>query len=376
MTEAAAPRGDEGNPILERETELLAIERALNGLCGASDDPSAARRGGVLAFAGPAGLGKTALVNQLRHRAARRGCTVLFARGGEYEKQVPFRVMRLLIQPMFAAMSQDQCRELLGTWYPIVAPALGLDAPTGAVDPDPQGVLEGLDWAVTRLAVRHDRPLAIVLDDAHWADGESLKWLTAFAARAEELGVLLVVASRPGELPVDATALRELTERHGTRPHELTPLTSGAVTDLARQTLGQDGDDLFCRELWAITAGNPFEVVELLQKSKERGLKAHEDSIPELRDLASAVKGSGLAERLNQFDTPTIQAAWAAAVLGSSGIPVDLIGPVSSIGDARAAEAIAELQDARILTVLTNIKGERVVEFNHPLIANAVYGSI
>ncbi|WP_236242593.1 AAA family ATPase [Streptomyces sp. CC228A] len=375
MTEAMAPRGS-GEPLLERESELLAIQRALDALCGTRADGTPARRGGLLAFTGPAGAGKTTLVNEVRHRAAERGCTVLFARGGEQEKQVPFRVMRHLVQPLLAPMGEAECREVLGNWYTIVAPAIGLDAPTGDDYPDPQGVRDGLDWVVTRLAVRHDRPLVLVLDDAHWADSESLAWLTAFAARAEELAMLIVVACRPDDILPDAAALQDLTERHAARPHELAPLTSGAVAMLVRSVLGEDADEVFCRELWAITAGSPFEVVELLQKSKERGLKAHEDALVQLRDLASAVKGSGLIDRLEQFGPSTVRVAWAAAVLGSSGIPMKLLGTVSAFGEAQAAAAVAELEGARLLTAVTSIHRERVVEFNHPLIANAVYGAM
>ncbi|GHG09148.1 hypothetical protein ACFFSH_14000 [Streptomyces filamentosus] len=42
-------------------------------------------RGGVLAYAAPAGLGKTTLLAEIRRRAAARGCTVLSARGGDQE---------------------------------------------------------------------------------------------------------------------------------------------------------------------------------------------------------------------------------------------------------------------------------------------------
>ncbi|WP_432135312.1 ATP-binding protein [Streptomyces sp. bgisy154] len=376
MTDAVAPRGSEGHPLLERESELIAVRNALDGLCGVQGDEPKSRRGGVLAFAGPAGVGKTTVVNQLRRQAADRGCTVLFARGGEQETQVPFRVMRQLIRPLFALMEETEYRDLLGNWYPIVAPAIGLDAPAGDTHPDPQGVRDGLDWVVTRLSVRHGRPLVMVLDDAQWADAESLAWLTAFADRAEELAMLIVVACRPDDVTPAAPMLQELTERHGTRPHELAALTLGAVASIVRRILGEDADEIFCREVWAITGGSPFEVVELLQKSKELGLRAHEDGITRLRDLASAVKGSGIVERLLQFRPSTVNVAWAAAILGSSGIPVNLLGTVSSFGEVQAREAVKELREARILTVLTNIKREEVVEFNHPLISNAVYGAI
>ncbi|MFP3989864.1 AAA family ATPase [Streptomyces sp. E11-3] len=361
-------------PVLERESELRAIHGALDDLCGTSADGAGTRHGGVLTFAAPAGLGKTTLINELRREAADRGCTVLSARGGEQERQVPFHVVRQLVQPSLAAMGESERRDVLGHWYGIVAPAIGLTGPLDNSAPDPQGVRDGLDWVVTHLSVR-SAPVLLVLDDAHWADAESMTWLAAFAARAEELAMLIVVAHRPDELLADVGALQDLAERHGARPHQLSPLTTGAVARLVRDVLGGEADDTFCRECWAITGGNPFEVVELVEKGRERGLKPLVENIPQLRDLASAVKGSGLVERLEHLGTSTVRLAWAAAVLGS-GNSTAVVGSVAALGEAQTADAIARLHEARILTSLPHVRREEVVEFFHPLVATAVYRSI
>ncbi|MFD3682460.1 ATP-binding protein [Streptomyces sp. NPDC058613] len=375
MSHVTEPRGGASQPLLEREVEILAFHRAVDDLFGAADRTVATRRGGVLTFAGSPGIGKTTLLAEARRHAAERGCTVLFARGGEQERQVPFHVMRQLIQPTFAAMSEDERRDVLGTWHSIVAPALGLTAaPEGPTAPDPQGVRDGLDWVVTHLTVR-SAPVVMVLDDAHWADAESLSWLTAFAARAEELAMLIMVACRPDEIPADAASLRALMGRQGTRPHELASLTTGAVARIVRDTLGESADDMFCRECWAITGGNPFEVVELAMKGRDRGLKPHQDNIPQLRDLASDVKGSGLIDRIEQLGPSTVRLAWAAAVLGTA-VPTGIVGSVAALGEAQAAQAIDQLRTARVLTVLTGLRRKEVVDFFHPLIATAVYRSI
>ncbi|MBT2439576.1 AAA family ATPase [Streptomyces sp. ISL-36] len=375
MSQVGEARMWASQPLLERESEILAIHRAVDDLCGTSVAGTVTRRGGVMTFAGSAGIGKTTLLAEARRHAAERGCTVLFARGGEQEKQVPFHVMRQLIQPRFVAMSEEARRDVLGNWYSIVAPALGLTAaPTGRTAPDPQGVRDGLDWVVTHLAVRN-APVVLVLDDAHWADAESLAWLTAFAARAEELAMLIMVACRPDEIPADAASLRALMGRQGARPHELAPLSTSAVARIVREALDENADDVFCRECWAITGGNPFEVVELAMKGRDQGLKPHQDSIPQLRDLASAVKGSGLIQRLEQLGPSTLRFAWAAAVLGTA-VPTGIVGGVAALGEAQTTEAIDQLRAARILTVLTSVRRQEVVEFFHPLVATAVYRSI
>lgn len=376
MLFVAEPRGWASQPPLERESEILAIHHAVDSIRSAPGSGAAVRRGGVLTFAGSAGIGKTTLLAEVRRYAAAQGCIVLFARGGEQERQVPFHVMRQLIQPTFAAMNEDERRDVLGNWHAIVAPALGLTAAPGggATAPDPQGVRDGLDWVVTHLTVR-SAPVVLILDDAHWADAESLAWLTSFAARAEELAMLIVVACRPDEIPASAGALRSLMGRQGTRPHELAPLSTAAVASIVRDALGESADDVFCRECWAITGGNPFEVVELAMKGRDRGLGPHQENIPQLRDLASAVKGSGLIDRLEQLGPSTVRLAWAAAVLGT-GVPTAIVGGVAALGEAQTTEAIDQLRAARILTVLTSVRRQEVVEFFHPLIATAVYRSI
>ncbi|MFF7883927.1 ATP-binding protein [Streptomyces sp. NPDC020794] len=357
--------------LFEREGELAAAEEALNELTGLREDGTEAPerpRGALLAFAGRAGIGKTTLLAEVRRRAAARGCTVLSARGGDQEQGVAFHVARQLLQPQFAGSPEAEVRAQLGSWYAIVGPALGLCAPSEGAAPDQQGLRDGLDWVLTHLAVQR-APMVLVLDDAHWADPESLSWLAAFAPRAEELPLLLTVAYRPDELPDHAEAFRGLPGRAGQRPLDLEPLSAAAVAGLVREDLGTGADDVFCRECWAVTAGNPFEAVELTAKVRDRGLVPTEEGAHLLRDLAAAVKGSGLIARLERLGTSTVRFAWACAVLGTE-IPPTLAAAVAGLGSEEAADAADALRGARILA------GADTLEFVHPLIATAVYRAI
>jgi tetratricopeptide (TPR) repeat protein len=349
--------------LLEREAELAASDDALEDLT----DPHRRPRGGLLAFAGGAGLGKTTLLTEVRARAADRGCTVLSARGGDQEQQVAFHVARQLLQPVLAGSTEPELRSALGSWYGIVGPALGLCIAEGAA-PDPQGLRDGLDWVLTHVVVQH-APVVLVLDDAHWADPQSLNWLAAFAPRADELALLVVVAYRPDELPPGAEAFRGLPGRAGHRPIGLEPLTECAIGRLVRDLVGEHADDPFCRECWAVTAGNPFEAVELAAKVRDRGLAPQSASAHLLRDLAAAVKGSGLNARLERLGPSTVRLAWAAAVLGTQ-TPPALAAAVAGLGSREADDCADRLREARILT------GSHTLEFVHPLIATAVYRAI
>ncbi|MFC8509657.1 ATP-binding protein [Streptomyces sp. NPDC057411] len=399
----AVPTGRSGGPgfgLFEREAELAAAEEALTLLTGqdetdqaagppalrlvhggrpAPDAPGtparrAAARGGVLAFAAPAGLGKTTLLAEVRRRAAAKGCTVLSARGGDQEQRVAFHVARQLLQPQLAAASRAELTERLGSWYDIVGPALGLCTAADGAPPDPQGLRDGLDWVLTHLAVRR-APLVVVLDDAHWADPESLGWLSAFAPRAEDLPMLLVVAYRPDELPESGAEFTG--RRSGRRPLGLEPLTTDAIARLVRDQVGAHADDAFCRECWAVTSGNPFEAVELAARVRDRGLEPTADRAPALRDLAAAVKGSGLIAQIERLGTATVRLAWACAVLGTE-ISPQLAGAVAGLGGEEVGRCARQLRDARVLAPADPDAepGADTLEFVHPLIATAVYDAI
>ncbi|WP_229848272.1 ATP-binding protein [Streptomyces melanogenes] len=333
--------------LFERENELLLLEGMLDDLCGAgAEGDTGASSGGLLAVSGAAGLGKTSLLAEVRREAVARGCTLLTARGGEQEQGVAFHVVRQLVQPVLAAAGESEHRRILGTWYDIVAPAVGLVALPGG-SPDPQGVRDGLDWLVTRFAVEHT-PVVLIVDDAHWADDESLTWLSSFALRAAELPILIVVAYRPEELPAQASEFRRLAERHGSRPVTLAPLSPHGVGRLVHEVLQNGADDLFSRECWALTGGNPFEAVELIAKIRERNIKPHYANAAELRELASLARGSGLVERLERLGPSPVRLAWAVAILGTAVDP-HMASSVGGLGVEESADAIQRLREARIL---------------------------
>ncbi|MDQ0939049.1 tetratricopeptide (TPR) repeat protein [Streptomyces sp. V1I1] len=369
-------RGPGSGLLLERESELHAVTDALANLCG--QKAARSNGGGLVVFTGAAGLGKTSMLAEVRRIALERGCGALFARGGEQEEGLAFHVVRRLLQPALAALSEVERRELLGAWYEIVGPALGLFAAPDDVAhgkdgekaalPDPQGVRDGLDWVVTRLAMR-DAPLVLIVDDAHWADGESLAWLASFVSKVEDLPLLMVLAYRPDQLSEEAEGLRRMAGRNGVRPLGLAALTQEAVAELLRRELGEDAEYGFCRECWVVTGGNPYEAVELTAKVLERGILPTEENSPLLHDLAAAVKGSGLVARLRRMGPTAVRLAWAVALLGTEA-PPQLAANIASLGPAEVTDAADRLRAGRILT------GSDTLEFVHPLIATAVYRAI
>ncbi|MET9804772.1 AAA family ATPase [Streptomyces sp. NPDC006368] len=359
------PSGPEhrlSSPLLEREPELAAAARAVEALC------DGAAVGGLLIYRGEAGIGKTTLLDAVRRRADDR-CTVRWARGGETTTSVPFHVVRQLLQPALAVYDDEELRRLFGDWYDITAPALGVAAPSAPLA-DPQGVRDGLDWVVARLAERHrHRPLVLLIDDAHWADAESLAWLASFTVGLPALPLLVILAHRPEVRTEPASTLLDQLGEGARLRVALHALTSDATAELARATLGDEADDAFCREVWAVTGGNPYETVELLAKVQDRMLAPVGPSAPLLRGLAASARGSGLVARLERLGTGPTRFAWAAAVLGTD-ISQALAATLAGMTPAEAASCTQRLREARIVT------GSDPLEFVHPLIATAIYRSI
>ncbi|MEU2284782.1 AAA family ATPase [Streptomyces sp. NPDC013178] len=372
MTEVR-PAAAASASLWERDEEVAAIARAVETLRADRSSP-----GQVHMLRGEAGLGKTALLAETRRIAEARGCTVWSARGGETLRSVPFNVVRQLLQPALLSLHPEEAREYLGDWYDIAAPALGIADPVER-QADPQGVCDGLVAAVTRLA-RRDWPLVLLVDDAHWADQETLRWLAAFVERLDDLSVLVVVARRPGEVKGDgARHLDTVAAVAGHSVTSLSALTPDAVAGLTRATVGAHADDPFCREVWAVTGGNPYDTVELLAKVRDSELEPSESSATELRPLNRSARGGGLVDRLEELGVDATRFAMAAAILGAD-ICVDEAARLAGMDPEDAQRCAGQLRDARILTEPDPAVGPVAdgggLEFVHPLIATAVYKSI
>ena len=188
--------GEHNGLLLERDRELERIGRCLQR--------AHQGHGGALVVEGPAGIGKTVLLAAARDAAGGEGFRVLRARGAELEREFAFGVVRQLVEPVVAGASQEERAWLLDGPPGVAARLLGLPGLGDAVAagtlvaPDPSfAVLHGLYWLCANLASA--RPLVLVVDDAHWADGASLRFLAFLLPRLEELAAALLLGARPAE---------------------------------------------------------------------------------------------------------------------------------------------------------------------------------
>src|SRR5262249_13718854 len=123
-------------------------------------------------------------------------------------------------------------------------------------------VLHGLYWLSTNLAGL--RPLLVAVDDAHWGDEPSLRWLAYLAPRLEGLPLALVLTLRPSE---PSSLSGPLLALRAEAPLVLRPerLSESAVSAIVRDTVGDMGTDELGREAWTATGGNPLYLTELLR---------------------------------------------------------------------------------------------------------------
>ncbi|MFJ3219047.1 ATP-binding protein [Kitasatospora sp. NPDC086801] len=368
--------GDIGSPrvrLRDRDAELRSVEAAVDKLCR-EFAAGGTEIGELLAFSGRPGIGKTSLLHEVRRIAKLRdGATVLFARGGERQFNEPYHVLRQLLQPALTNLRPDEFSQVMGTWEEVVGPAMGLKQPkAGARRLDPQGVRDGLDYVLTQLAPRR-APLVMIVDDLHWADHESLSWLTQFAVRSRELPVLLVFAFREDEndWPSEIQQHRKAVLGLATSKHELNRLSLTSVTDMIRAELGDKAEDAFCYEFWNVVNGNPFEAVALLDQVRDQDLEPVEENSQQLRELAVDATGMTLKSWIDRLGSSTLRFAWACAMLGTD-IRVDLATRICAQTTEGAREAIKQLRKQRVLTQTPNGN----LEFVHPLIGSSIYNTM
>jgi AAA ATPase domain len=185
--------------LLERQHELSELEGALAG--------ARAGRGGVVLVEAPAGLGKTSLLRAASDAAAEAGFTCLRARAGELERDFAYGCVRQLLEPPVAKLSAPGHDGLFegaaALSKPLFSPS---DAPPPSVDSS-FSILHGLYWLLNNLA--DDGPVALSVDDLHWSDAESLRFLNYLALRLDGLPVAVLAAMRSGgSVPSDLAGWR------------------------------------------------------------------------------------------------------------------------------------------------------------------------
>ena len=161
---------------------------------------------------GAAGIGKSSLMAEAGELAEAGGMAVLRARGGVMEREFALGVVIQLLAPVHRAARRRESASRPSPAPPGLARPLFEDVPDRAAADDRLFArFHGLHWLCARLA--EVRPLALLVDDAHWADEHSLRFLDYLEARIEEIPACAILAVRTGETAAAPEALTRLIER-------------------------------------------------------------------------------------------------------------------------------------------------------------------
>ena len=291
-----------------------------------------------------------------REHACEAGLRPLLARGTELERAFGFGVVRQLFEPAVlddGGAFEGAARHAAALLdVPLAEPAPLPLGPEGAVV-----VLHALYRLTANLAARC--PLALLVDDAHWADRPSLRFLAYLANRLGQARVLVVVAARPPGEPGGAAVAEIL----GATPALLRPAGLGDDASAALVRAAVPWADLsLCRSCHGLTGGNPFFLRELAGALREAGAGRAGDVLGAAPDgVVAAVRA-----RLARFPGPAQRLAGAAAVLGDGAL-VRHAAALADLDDQQAAEAADALRAGRILA------DTRALQFVHPIIRTALH---
>jgi DNA-binding CsgD family transcriptional regulator len=345
--------------LVGRERELAVLRdhltAALNG------------RGSTVLIGGEAGAGKSTLSEALCGEAIEQGAFVFVGRSFDLAETPPF-----------------------GPWIDLFAhyrrsddlpspPAPFAERGTvGAVTSQAALFHAVLDFLA---ALTAQRPLIVLLEDAHWQDDASLDLLRFLAREIATLPVLLLVTYRVDELtrrdPLYQLLPTLVREAHAARL-DLRRLTHHAVRALvaARYALPDADTDRLVGWLDERAGGNAFFTLQLLRALDEEGvLWADGDgwALENLADVRLPVAVRQMIDgRVLRLDAESQRLLAIASIIGQD-VPLDVWAAVGAV-DEDAVTALAErAEDAHLLV---GAAGGDAVAFSHALIREALYEGI
>jgi DNA-binding SARP family transcriptional activator len=297
-------------PLIGREDDLgrlhAALEAALSG------------RSLLVAVLGEAGIGKTRLLGELASVAAQRGVAILVGHAYESEQILPYGpwIDAFRSTGLFGdTLILDKLNPGVRAEMMRLVPTLGDRSAAVSESSEPSQVFSAVAQTIGELATR--QPVLVILEDLQWADEMTLR-LVAFLTRALPPRPVLLAASARAEALVETPMLNRILDELSRDKRlvrlDLEPLSERATLRLAdlvasgrgtREALATLGP-----EIWRVSEGNPFVVVETLQ-ALERG------TVPEAAPLSVPARVRALvAGRLERLSESERQLVSVAAVIG------------------------------------------------------------
>ena len=328
---ALVPRPRTPDGLVDREREM-AVLRTMVAELGEGTP-------GCLLIEGPAGIGKTRLLDEVRRLAAAAGVPVRSARSSALEQGFDFGVVRQL----FDAAVDDVVRR-----------------------DERFAVLRGLCEVTTNLA--ETAPFVMCVDDIQWSDEASLQFLAYLVKRLEGLPVLVVLAMRTGETHEADDLLAELAGNESVSVLHPAPLTQQGTAALVTDRLGR-GADTFVATCHRMTSGNPLLLRQLLRALADQGVPPDAAHVDTVRAVGSRAITSLVTLRLRRMPATVTTVARAVAVLG----PVADLVTVADLAQHSEEDVAAALD---VLARSEILLDGQPLEFVNPLVRDAIHADI
>jgi len=343
--------------LVERGTELTVLAGIAEGR-------------GCAMVVGPAGIGKTALLAEAGRLARSSGARVLTARGTEFERGLGFGVVRQLFEPALARTEDAQRARLLAD---AAAPATAVLGHAGddACEVGDFAVLHGLYWLTANLC--RGQRMVLVIDDLHWADRGSVRFLSYLQPRLEGLQLAVVAAARSHEPGADQQLIDLVAVDPSCTVIRPAPLSRQGAAAMLQEVLDTAADPRFLAACQSATGGNPLLLRELARAIAEHGIAPDAANIADVERLAAPALATRISSRLARLPAECADLATAVAILGD-GTPRHHAAILAGHSGERAAEAAGHLADIDILTITDDAAGqEPLLGFVHPLVRAAIY---
>ena len=327
------------SPLVGRTSELTVLT--------SHAEAAYAGRSGLVVLSGPTGIGKTSLLRAFLDSDTCRKMTVLHGTCGQLVAGSGYGGVRALFGPLGltaddahdSPLLQGNARRAL----PALAPRPGDEEPPSPATAYP--VLHGLYWLAVNLMTQG--PLVLVLDDVHWCDERSLRWIDFLLRRADHLPLLVVLAQRTEAEPVAPAALADIVAQPRSSAIRLGPLADADVAELAREIFPLPVAPSFAERVAAVCGGNPLTVTRLLHELRAKGARPDDTGIRAIAEVGQCVVAQSVHALFERQPGWVRDVATAIAVLG--GEDPEHIGALAAVPAARVEEAVTLLRGAEVV---------------------------